>query len=137
MFAVVLLGMFAASASAQDTVAARIPFPFVVGTESFPAGHYDIQPASLGSAVIVIRGMDKQPSAGFALTDPAGGTDPDGDQPVLVFKRWENTYRLAAIWQSTAEGRELPPFKDPEAGASNGAPSAADESTCLVSARLK
>ena len=136
MFAVLLLGMFVASAHAQDAVTARVPFPFMVGSEAFPAGHYDIKPASFGSSVIEIRGMDKSASSGFALTDPAGGKDPAGDEPVLVFKRWENTYRLAEIWQSDGEGRELPRFKDPGPGASNGVP-AAEESTYLVTAHLK
>jgi hypothetical protein len=85
--------------------------------------------------------MDKNASAGFALTSAAGGDDPAGDQPVLVFKKWENTYRLAAIWQSKEEGRELPHFTDPGTAASNGAPAALEtlpeEATYLVTAHLK
>ena len=135
MFAIVLLGMFAGAAYAQETVTARVPFPFMVGSESFPAGRYDIEAADFGSSVIEIRGMDKRASAGFTLTDPASGKDPAGDQPVLVFKKWENTYRLAEIWQSMDEGRELPAFTDPGTGASNGAP--AEESTYLVKASVK
>jgi hypothetical protein len=138
MFAVLLLGMFAASAHAQDVVTATVPFPFMVGSESFPAGHYDVQPASSGSGVIEIRGMDRKASGGFSLTDVASGNDPAGDQPVLVFKKWENTYRLAEIWDSKDEGRELPRFKDPGTGASNGAPAPlAEESTYLVTASVK
>src|SRR5262245_23468825 len=114
MFAVVLLGMFASSAHAQqDIITAKVPFPFMVGDESFPAGRYDIQPADFGSSVIAIRGMDRHPSSGFALSSLAGGADPVGDEPVLVFKKWENTYRLAAIWESKDNGRELPHFTDP------------------------
>jgi hypothetical protein len=138
MFAVVLLTMFAASAHAQDIITVKVPFPFMVGSESFPAGHYDIQPADFGSSVISIRGLDKNPSSGFALTSLAGGTDPDGDQPVLVFKKWENTYRLAEIWQSKEEGRELPQFSDSGTSPSNGAPAPTDgftgDSTYIVTA---
>jgi len=140
MFAVVLLTMFAGSAYAQENIiTVKVPFPFTVGNESFPAGHYDIQPADLGSSVIAIRGLDKHPSGGFSLTSLAGGTDPAGDQPVLVFKRFENTYRLAEIWQSKDEGRELPHFSDPGSAASNGPPmeSSTGESTYLVTASLK
>jgi hypothetical protein len=140
MFAVVLLAMFAASAHAQDIITVKVPFPFVVGGESFPAGHYDIQPADFGSSVIAIRGLDKNLSSGFALTSLSGGTDPDGDQPVLVFKKWENTYRLAEIWQSKDEGRELPRFTDPGTSASIGVPAPSDgfaESTYIVTATRK
>jgi hypothetical protein len=140
MFAVVLLAMFAASAHAQDTITVKVPFPFMVGSESFPAGRYDIQPADFGSSVIAIRGLDKKPSSGFALTSLSGGTDPDGDQPVLVFKKWEKTYRLAEIWQSKEEGRELPRFIDPGTSASNGVPAPSDglgESTYIVTASRK
>jgi hypothetical protein len=139
MFAVVLLGMFAASAQAQDVISAKVPFAFMVGDESFPAGRYDIQPADFGSSVMAIRGMDRHPSNGFVLTSLSGGIDPEGDQPVLVFKKWENTYRLAAIWQSRDEGRELPQFTDPGTAARNGAPAPLDsvETTYLVIASVK
>src|SRR5262249_49663546 len=122
-------------------ITVKVPFPFMVGSESFAAGNYDIQPADLGSSVIAIRGMDKHPLSGFALTSLAGGTDPEGDQPVLVFKKWENTYRLAEIWQSRDVGAELPRFTDPGTSASNGAPAASDEftgeSTYIVTAHHK
>jgi hypothetical protein len=133
MFAVVLVGLFAASAHAQDIISVKVPFPFMVGGESFPAGHYELQPADFGSSVIEIRNLDRNGSGGFVLTSLAGGTDPDGDQPVLVFKKWENIYRLASIWQSREEGRELPHFTDPGTSASNGLPG---ESTYLVTASI-
>jgi len=107
MFAVLFLGMFAASAHAQDVITVNVPFPFVVGSESFPAGRYQIEAAEFGSSVIEIRGMDKHATAGFALTSAVGGQDPAGDKPTIVFTKSENAYRLSQIWESRGDGREV------------------------------
>ena len=103
---VAFLGLFASSARAQE-IRATVPFPFVVGSEQFPAGRYDIRIPSDGAGVLAIRGTDHR-AASFALTTPAEGDDPAGDQPVLVFKRYENGLRLSQIWESGTEGRALP-----------------------------
>ena len=134
LFAVVLLGMFAASAHAQDIITVKIPFAFVVGHESFPAGRYDVVPADFGSSVMSIRGMDRNGAVGFVLTSLAGGRDPLGDQPALVFKKFENTYRLSEIWESGGEGRVLPQFKGEPRTASVD-PS--DRSTVVVAATVE
>jgi hypothetical protein len=47
-------------------------------------------------------------AGGFALTNPVERGNPAGDQPALVFTRYENGYRLSQIWESGTEGRELP-----------------------------
>jgi hypothetical protein len=107
VLASVLVGMFAGTARAQDIVTVKVPFPFVVGREAFPAGRYEIRNADESGTVIVIRGTDNK-SVGFALTTAAGGRDPGGEQPVLVFTKYENDYKLSQIWHSTDEGRELP-----------------------------
>ncbi len=38
------------------------------------------------------------------MTVPTGGEDPIGDQPALVFIRYENEYRLSQVWPSSTEG---------------------------------
>ena len=44
----------------------------------------------------------------FVLTIPADGGDPAGNDPALVFMKYENTYRLSEIWESSGAGRALP-----------------------------
>jgi hypothetical protein len=110
LFAIALVALFAGSARAQDVLTVKIPFPFVVGRAAFPAGHYEIRNAAESGSVIEIRGTDNR-SAGFALTFAAGGSDPSGDQPVLVFTKYEKDYKLSQIWRSSGEGRELPRLK--------------------------
>jgi len=107
VFGFAFVGLFAGSARAQEIITVNVPFPFVVGREAFPAGHYEIRPADESGSVIEIRGTDNR-SVGFALTMAAGGGDPAGDQPVLVFTKYEKDYRLSQIWQSSTEGRALP-----------------------------
>jgi hypothetical protein len=126
--------MFAASAHAQDIITVKVPFAFVVGHESFPAGRYDVAPVDFGSSVMSIRGMDKSGTVGFVLTSLAGGRDPMGDQPALVFTKFENTYRLSQIWESDGEGRVLPQFKA-EAKTARVEPS--ERSTVVVAANVE
>ena len=97
------LGMFVGSARAQETVVVKVPFSFVVRGEEFPAGRYDI---TIESGNLAIRGMDNG-SGIFALTLPAGGRDPVGSQPALVFTRHENEYLLTQVWESPTVGLEL------------------------------
>lgn len=100
VLAVGFLGMFAGPARAQETVVAKVPFSFVVRGQEFPAGRYNI---TTEEGLLTLRGMDNSGGV-FAMTTPAGGSDPIGDQPALVFIRYEKTYRLSQIWQSSSEG---------------------------------
>src|SRR6266496_3931431 len=102
--AAAFVGLFVGSASAQETLVAKIPFSFVVHGEDFPAGRYKV---SDEGGVLTIRGLDNRAGM-FAQTIRADGRDPAGDQPVLVFSRYENEYRLSEIWESSAEGFVLP-----------------------------
>ena len=82
---------------------ARIPFSFIASNEQFPAGRYVFTETH---GVLTMRGWDNEEGM-FALTVPADGRDPNGDQPALVFTRYENTYKLAEIWNSEHDGSAL------------------------------
>ena len=100
VLAAALLGMCAGSAYAQEMVVARVPFPFAVRGQQFAAGRYSI---TTEEGVVTVRGIDTSGGA-VALTVPTGGQDPIGDQPALVFVRYENEYRLSQVWPSSTEG---------------------------------
>jgi hypothetical protein len=109
VFAAMSFGMFVSAAHAQGTIIVTVPFPFVVEHKEFPAGRYQIGRANQDGAVITIEDVNNGPNAfTFALTTSAGGFDPAGSQPALVFRRYETEYRLSQIWESTTEGREIP-----------------------------
>jgi hypothetical protein len=107
VFAAVVLGLFASSARAQEVITAKVPFAFTVGQKQFPAGQYDITVGDLAGMVVSIRDMDNGMNA-FALTNSANGFDPAGNQPALVFTKYETEYQLSQIWESNTGGRELP-----------------------------
>ena len=108
VLAIALLAIFAGRARAQDVISVNVPFPFVVGHEAFPAGHYDIEAADPSGSVLLIRGTDNK-SAGFVITTRADGGDPAGETPALIFTNYEKTLKLAVVWESGDEGRNVPP----------------------------
>jgi hypothetical protein len=120
VLAVGFLGMFAGSARAQEAVVARVPFSFVVRGQEFPAGRYNL---TTEEGLLTLRGIDNS-GAVFAMTAPADGSDPIGNQPALVFVGYEKTYRLSQIWQSSEEGRAVgePSGVPHHASAASGAP---------------
>ena len=104
--AAVFIGLFTGSSDAQERLDAKVPFSFVVRNKEFPAGRYEF---TTTQGVLAIRGQDNDKGM-FVMANPAGGHDPNGDKPVLVFKRFEKTYRLAEVWNSENSGssRETP-----------------------------
>ena len=106
--AAVFIGLSAGASSAQDRVDAKIPFSFVVRSEQFPAGRYEF---TTSQGLLAIRGRDNDRGM-FVITNPADGRDPIGDEPVLVFSRYENTYRLTDIWNSETRGSSLLSHRD-------------------------
>ena len=85
----------------------KVPFPFVVKGQQFPAGEYRLQRDQTDSSVVLIRGEKGNTAAVFVLTTPAAGHDPAGDKPAVTFNRHENQYRLSGIWESGNQGREV------------------------------
>ncbi|MEP7307537.1 MAG: hypothetical protein ABJA98_18700 [Acidobacteriota bacterium] len=108
----VFFGMLIGSARAEGIVTVKVPFPFFVDHQEFPAGDYDIREIEDLGTVVSIEGIKNRSSA-FVLTIPAAGGDPAGDQPALVFIRYENKYRLSEIWESRPFGRALPGLPAP------------------------
>jgi hypothetical protein len=131
VLAAALVGLVAGSASAQETVVAKVPFPFVVRGESFPAGRYEIRTS--GDGIVSIRSSDTKSSI-VAITIPADGRDPLGDRPSLVFTRHEKVYRLSQIWEDGTDGRELAPLN---AGARVGRTLDPSDSTYVLAANSK
>jgi hypothetical protein len=126
--AAAFVGLFVASASAQETLVAKIPFSFVVRGEDFPAGRYNV---SDERGVLTIRGLDNRAGM-FALTIHADGRDPAGEQPVLVFTHSENEYRLSEIWESSADGFALPERSGvPRLGRADVRPAASEARTIV------
>ena len=90
-----------AAAGHAQTIEVTVPFPFLVHGTTLPAGQYRVEAEG---SVVLIRGEHGNQAAMFVGTTPAPGHDPSGDQPALMFTRYETQYRLADIWESGSEG---------------------------------
>ena len=104
MLAGVFLVFAGANASASDwnVMEVKVPFPFVVNGQTFPAGQYMVEEED-GSALL-LRGEKGNHAATFVTTIPASGQEPAGTKPALTFTRDENQYRLSSVWESGSEG---------------------------------
>ncbi|HEX2715327.1 MAG TPA: hypothetical protein VHM88_24370 [Candidatus Acidoferrales bacterium] len=111
-FAIVtLLALFIIAAAglghAQQSVMVNIPFEFVVGDRTLPAGDYDIQrPATGRPEVLLIHRTDGSASA-IVLTMPVEANDWQPESK-LLFNRYGDRYFLSQIWTAGERfGREL------------------------------
>jgi hypothetical protein len=105
VFAVILLGLFAGRARAEERLVVTVPFDFVVRGETLPAGRYEVFEGS-DRSVLMIRGESSKAVA-VALSTPADGTDPRGTEPTLVFSHVENRYVLSQVWDDATDGRQV------------------------------
>jgi len=58
----------------------------------------------MSRSVLLIRGEKGNHTATFVSTMVAGGQDPAGSAPALVFTHDENQYQLSSVWDSDGEG---------------------------------
>jgi hypothetical protein len=105
MLATAFLGLFAATATAQDTLRATVPFAFAVRGETLPAGTYEIRN---DHGLLFILGRTSR-AAGGARAPPAAGRAPAGTDPVLVFVPSDDGYVLSQVWELGGEGLALTP----------------------------
>ena len=108
VFAVVFTALAAGTARAGERTIMKVnvPFPFLAGHEVMPSGTYNLL-AEDGNSVIWVQGAESHPHVAIVFTSTAGGTDPTGDQPTLVFTRDEGQLRLTQIWLSDEEGLDV------------------------------
>ena len=85
-------------------VRANIPFQFVVGDKSLPAGEYVVKPFT-NSRVLNIGNRDSHRSA-LRMTSEIIG-NPSSENARLVFHRYGNRYFLAEVWMGEQKGSQL------------------------------
>ena len=93
-------------AKADDPMLANIPFAFVAGNVTMPAGEYRVQKLDGSSAVLLIRCSDASASA-MVLSNATQAKDIQ-TQSKLIFKRYNDHYFLTQVWsEGSSHGREL------------------------------
>ena len=99
--------VLAAPVSAQTvTLTASVPFDFVVGGRTMPAGDYEL--GTLGDVGILrVQNAVAGIKPAFTMTNAAAGPLESG-KVFLTFHRYGGDYFLAEIWDgSTAAGRSI------------------------------
>jgi len=93
-------------ARAQEPMLVNIPFAFVAGNASLPAGEYRVQKLEGNSAVVLIRCSDASASA-MVITNAAQANERQSGSK-LVFNRYGNRYFLSQVWTAgSIRGRQL------------------------------
>src|SRR5262249_8588070 len=96
------------SASAQtDRVKANIPFNFIAGKKTLPAGEYTIERGTSNQRdLLLIRSADNRHALFLWAMDTIATKTPT--ETDLVFNRIENKYFLTKIWIAGEDtGREI------------------------------
>ncbi len=94
-----LVSAVAASAQSATRLKVQIPFEFVAGDKTMPAGEYDIQRGAV-QGVLALSGAEPR-TAAFLVTHVAYANS--GQHPSqLVFNRYGNSYFLSEAWWGEA-----------------------------------
>jgi hypothetical protein len=104
---VALAVSLAAPVSAQSaTLRASVPFDFIVGGRTMPAGDYLVG-ASGSSAIVQVRNTSKDIAPAVAMSNVVSGSQ--DSEVFLRFRRYGGDYFLAELWDGvTAAGRSIP-----------------------------
>ncbi len=106
LMAIMALALVTAVASAHGqsrTAKANVPFEFVVGDQHLAAGAYTFASVTAAGDALRIRSDDAKNSA-LRVTSALGGKS---KQAKLVFHRYGQSYFLAEVWTTEADGRQL------------------------------
>lgn len=115
-----LLAVSAAQAQ-EARVRAYIPFDFVVGSRTLPAGEYTVAPEGSANQVISIRSNDRTVLS-LSITHACSSYKPS-DKTKLVFHSIAGRLFLYQIWaEGETRGRELPKSRSEVELAKNNAP---------------
>ncbi len=95
LVAVMATGMAMAPSIANGRVVAQVPFEFMVGNATIPAGECDVKAADSTSGALLIRNADAR-KAMLALPSHTAGNRENADT-TLVFARYGDLYFLSEI----------------------------------------
>lgn len=110
IFALGLLLVVSGAHAQSIHVSGKVPFDFVVGKQTLPAGQYSVQSLERSPDALNIRNTDENISS-LTLTYHAEKLNPS-NKTVLVFHRFGEQYFLAEIWvEGSSRGIEIPRSK--------------------------
>jgi hypothetical protein len=93
-------------ARAQETMRVNIPFDFVAGNTSLPAGEYSVETSGPTHTLLLIDRKDASTSA-LIITNAAVSAEPQSESK-LIFNRYGDRYFLSQVWTAGySTGRQL------------------------------
>jgi hypothetical protein len=103
-----VLFLMAGSAFGQTiSISANVPFDFIVGGKTLPAGKYAIRSNTTGR-VLAVQSVDSGRTTLITMGNNVGSHNSSGKSR-LVFRQYGNLYFLGQVWEGGYnEGRELP-----------------------------
>jgi len=105
-----ILLLTAAMASAQTLrVAVKVPFSFVAGSQSLPAGDYTME-LNRERNIVVLRSGDRFGKVKATMTATNSELTATPDKSYAIFQGYGGQYFLAEIWRQGA-GQVLTPGK--------------------------
>jgi hypothetical protein len=107
LFALTALFMATAAHAQQTDVKGTVPFDFVVGNRTYPAGEYSVK--SMGEGSVMLRVDNAQESKSGIVLSYSCIKNVPSDTTTLVFHRVGGSYFLYQVWTAgNSAGRELP-----------------------------
>lgn len=93
-------------AQAEQPMLVNIPFEFVAGNVTLPAGEYRVQTLDRNSKILLIHCSGRGASA-MVITNAAQAKELSSESK-LVFNRYGNRYFLSQVWTAgSIHGRQL------------------------------
>jgi len=102
-----------ANAQSRSSMMANIPFEFVVGDQTLPAGEYNVRAMNAARDALIVQGTENGKSA-IRLSNSTGELK-DRTHARLVFHRYGQRYFLAQVWDGETVGRDLTKSKQERA----------------------
>ena len=87
----------------------NVPFDFIVGSQTLPAGQYSVDVKTV-SRLVSLHSVDHR-GAAEVISLPLPTADGAQNEEKLVFHRYSKTYFLTQVWGNGSDGRKLPTTK--------------------------
>jgi|HubBroStandDraft_4_1064222.scaffolds.fasta_scaffold1068998_1 hypothetical protein len=108
IFLGLLLLAATAPVQAQQPFRVKVPFNFVAGQVSLPAGDYMVQPASDGSPALILHRLDGDRNASAIVMTNSAEASTWKSNSSLVFRVYGEGYFLSQVWTiGNTSGRQL------------------------------
>lgn len=119
LMAAAVLAFGSAAFGQEVNLRAKVPFAFVLGDKTYPAGEYAVETVTANDGSLYIKNEDKGKPA-LLLSDVQTAANP-AKHSVLVFHHMGNAYFLYQVWVAGSEvGREFAKSKTETLMARNG-----------------